>query len=69
MAQGHFQKSTASQDAELHSNTEQGPGFQVQCDVNGCIIVPVAQEEAAGEDSRLPLTISLQHIAEHASWM
>ncbi|CAK0782854.1 hypothetical protein CVIRNUC_006049 [Coccomyxa viridis] len=47
MAQGHFQKSTASQDAQLHSSTEQGPGFQVQCDVNGCIIVPVAQEEAA----------------------
>ena len=62
MAQGHFQKSTASQDAQLHSSTEHGPGFQVQCDVNGCIIVPVAQEEAAGKQAIASIPASKRYL-------
>ena len=53
MAQGNFKKSAPSEQAELRSMADPGPGYQLQCDVNGCTIVPVAQQDTARTPSSM----------------
>lgn len=45
MAQGHLPKK--SQPSEIFMEAMPRPGYQLQCDVNGCTIIPVSQSEAS----------------------
>ncbi|CAL5220304.1 g2292 [Coccomyxa viridis] len=46
MAQGNFKKTVPAEEAQ-RSMEDPGLGYQLQCDVNGCTIVPVARQDAA----------------------
>ena len=46
MAKGQFNKKAQAAEEPSLDNGER-PGFQLQCDVNGCTIVPVSQMDAA----------------------
>ena len=56
MAQGNFKKSAPAEEAQ-QSMEDPGLGYQLQCDVNGCTIVPVARQDAA----RTPSSMFLCH--------
>ena len=47
MAQGNFKKSAPAEQDQQQSMEDPGLGYQLQCDVNGCTIVPVARQDAA----------------------
>lgn len=54
MAQGNFKKSVPAEEAQ-RSMEDPGLGYQLQCDVNGCTIVPVARQDAARTPSSMLL--------------
>ena len=57
MAQGNFKKAVPAEEAHQQGIQDPGLGYQLQCDVNGCTIVPVAKQDAARTpSSRVPIT-------------
>ena len=60
MAQGNFKKSDPAEAAHQQRMDDAGPGYQLQCDVNGCTIVPVARQDAARTPSSAIPVMSLQ---------
>ena len=55
MAQGNFKKSAPAEQGEQRTMEDPGQGYQLQCDVNGCTIVPVARQDAASTPSSMAL--------------
>ncbi len=47
MAKGDFKNVASATDSQTGGMGDPGPGYQLQCDVNGCTIVPVAKQETA----------------------
>ena len=53
MAKGQFKKKAQAAEEPASDNGER-PGFELQCDVNGCTIVPVSQMDAARSPAGTP---------------
>ena len=69
MAKGDFKRPLPSGEPQTRGMEDPGPGYQLQCDVNGCTIVPVAKQEAARTPSSellLEKELTLRHMLEDA---